>query len=158
MAYNDIIWVENTNIRYTNFSGAESNYNPLGKRNFNLDIPDDRLQEFYDLRLNIKETKPDAEGNVRHYVKVDVNYNPPRGISKPQINLYLGDTYTELDEDTVQELDRIDIESVNCGFRLYKYNEHGDCSAKLVELQVFARESPFMKRHREYLQSHGIQE
>lgn len=158
MAFNDVVYVENTNIRFTNFAGEEGTYNPAGRRNFMLDIPEDRVEEMRGYRLNVKSSKPDVEGNVKHYVKVDVNYNPPRSIPKPRITLFLDDTYTELDENEVAILDSLDITSVDCSFRLYKYNDAGDCSAKLSEMLVYARESYISARRRAMIESRCAEE
>ena len=158
MAFNDVVYVENTGIRFTNFAGEEGTYNPAGRRNFMLDIPEERVEEMRGYRLNIKESKPDSEGRVQHYIKVNVNYNPPRSIPKPRITLFLDNTYTELDESEVAMLDSLDIVSVDCSFRLYKYNDAGDCSAKLSEMLVYARESYISARRRAMIESRCAEE
>ena len=96
------------------------------------------------LGLNVKSSKPSEDGHVSHYLKVDVNYTPPQGIAKPRITLFLDNSYADLDEETVKDLDDsslLTITSVDCSFRLYRYNDAGNTSAKLSEMLVYAQES-----------------
>lgn len=161
MAFNDVVYIENTKILYPNFSGKGGPINPEGRRNFCLVIPDDRVEELLDLGLNVKSSKPSADGYVSHYLKVDVNYTPPQGIAKPRITLFLDDSYADLDEDTVKDLDDsslLTIISVDCSFRLYRYNDAGNCSAKLSEMLVYARESYISARRRAMIESRCAEE
>ena len=94
--------------------------------------------------VGIFVSKPSEDGHVAHYLKVDVNYTPPQGIAKPRITLFLDNSYADLDEETVKDLDDsslLTITSVDCSFRLYRYNDAGNTSAKLSEMLVYAQES-----------------
>lgn len=69
-------------ILWANFAGAKKRFNEEGKRNFNIIVPRDMVEEFIDFGFNIKrfeetENNPDPD----YYMKVNVNFKsnfPPK--------------------------------------------------------------------------------
>lgn len=113
--------VENARIIWTNFSGRPTKFNAAGgKRTFNLVLDRDTADTLAADGWNIREIEPRNEGDEPMYVtEITVGFGqfPPK--------VYLIDGYTKrmqpLDEETIAQLDNIDIENVDVMVRPYNH-------------------------------------
>lgn len=101
--------LENAEITFRNFSGKRTRYNNEGNRNFCVFIDDPViLQQLIDEKWNVKYTKPRDEADTpRAFIRVSVAFDrrPPHIFMVNPFDKSL----TELDEETVSELDWADI-------------------------------------------------
>ena len=56
--------IENANIFWLNFSGAERQYNPPGRRNFCVDLDEELAQQLMSEGWNVHVREPREEGPV----------------------------------------------------------------------------------------------
>ena len=102
--------IEDAKIFWKNFSGRGSAYNAEGSRNFCVELDEETAAMLKEDGWNVKRTKPREEGDEgTPYIQVTVAY----GNFPPKIYLVTGRNQTLLDEDTVGEIDRAEIEKVD---------------------------------------------
>lgn len=124
----DNITIENARIIFRNFSGAQTQYNPQGKRNFCVLIDDTKLADkLADDGWNVKTLQPREEGDApQPYMQVAVSYqNIP-----PMIKLISSTNQTILDESTVNMLDWAEIKNVDLIIRPYNWEVNGKTGVK----------------------------
>lgn len=117
--------VRNAYIFWTNFRGAENRFGNK-TRNFNLAITPEVGEMLIDrgwrVRERVADTRPEAEeGQIPlHFINIKVNMNSKR---PPIISLYSefrgNRTKRALDFESIDELDRVDIEE--CDFVVNAY-------------------------------------
>lgn len=134
--------IKGARIFFKNFAGEEQKFNPAGKRNFCVEIPEDMVEELQDDGWNIKFTKPrDPDEEPRAYLKVNVSFrNVP-----PTVNLVANGGVTRLDEDTVGVIDHADIVNVDLTISPYQWDVNGSSgvSAYLKRIYVTIEDDPF---------------
>ena len=149
-----ILQMDDARIIFRNFSGAPSQYNREGDRNFAVVIPDEGLaNRLVEDGWNVKIKDPREEGDLPFmYLPVKVKFND-RG---PQVYLKTGDTVNRLDEESVGILDDIDILSVNMDIRPYDWivqegtpNEKSGRSAYLQSIEVIQEIDRFAAKYAE---------
>lgn len=119
--------IENARIFFRNFSGKQTKFNPPGKRNFCVYIPEDAAEVMAEDGWNIKYTKPrDEDDEPRPYTQVAVGYEK----YPPKVWLISGKSKTLLDEETVSSLDYAEIENVDLVIRPYSWNANGKSGVK----------------------------
>lgn len=112
------IVIEDAHIIFRNFSGAEGQFNPAGRRNFcvllSLELADELSRDGW----NVKVLAPREEGDdPQPYLQVAVSYdNIP-----PKIVMITSRSKTLLDGETVGLLDAVDIEHVDLIIRPYNW-------------------------------------
>lgn len=112
------IVIEDAHIMFRNFSGAEGQFNPVGRRNFcvllSLELGDELSRDGW----NVKALAPREEGDEpKPYLQVAVSYdNIP-----PKIVMITSRSKTLLDGETVGLLDAVDIEHVDLIIRPYNW-------------------------------------
>lgn len=135
----EVLQIDDARITFRNFSGEGDRYNREGDRNFALIIPDAETAELLQEKgWNVKIKPPREEGDDPFmYMKVNVKFND-RG---PNCYLISGRNRVRLNEDTINRLDRVDIQSVDLDIRPYDWEMRGDTgrSAYLVSIQVHQR-------------------
>lgn len=150
ISYNDVkpFLVENARIGFLNFAGAPDKYNRNGGvRQFTLFLDDlDYANKLVDEGWNVRIKMPDEEGGTpRMSLPIKVSFVSIPNIPKTRVYLYTKKSKRSLDEDTIGELDGIDIESVDLVVRpRIWYDEDTDddrIKAYLEEMHVKARES-----------------
>ena len=118
-----VILVDDARIIFRNFAGAQSKFNREGDRNFALVIEDEEsANKLTDDGWNVKIKPPrDEDDTPLMYMPVKVKFNE-RG---PKVYLATGDKMVELDEESVEMLDNIDIASVDLDIRPYDWEVNG---------------------------------
>lgn len=119
----DVLEIEDARIIYRNFSGVGSKYNREGDRNFAVIIPN---QEICDILTNngwnVKIKPPrDEDDSPFMFLPVKIKFNN-RG---PAAYINSGGQVTRLNEDTIDMLDEIDIQSVDMDIRPYDWEVNG---------------------------------
>lgn len=111
---------------WRNFRGAKTQYNAQGNRNFTIEIRDmDLLKVLEDRGFRVKERPGQNEGEVTYTLQIKFSYgiDPSTGKTRgPKITQYVvgNGTPTEIDEDTVDILDEVDI--VDCVMKIRPYD------------------------------------
>ena len=91
--------VKHARILFPNFSGDEQDYNPAGKRNFRLQVPQDLADELISRGVNVKEREPrDESEDTTYHIKVGVYRDA-------DIRLLSGNIMRSLSDDTFDEVD-----------------------------------------------------
>lgn len=129
----NILQIEDARIVYRNFSGIAGKYNREGDRNFAVVIPEQEIAD--DLikdGWNVKIRPPrDEDDTPFMYLPVKIKFNN-RG---PAAYLVSGEQVTRLDEDSIEMLDEIDIQSVDLDVRPYDW-EVNDKTGRTAYLQA----------------------
>lgn len=125
MSYKNIdnIAIEDAQIIFRNFAGAESQYNRAGNRNFNVIIDDpDMAQKLIEDGWNIKQLKPrDEEEMPKYRLEVSVAF----GNFPPNIFMVTKHNKTKLDEESVAALDYAELKTVDLVIRPYQWDVNG---------------------------------
>ena len=119
----DILQIDDARIVYRNFSGTGSKLNREGDRNFAVVIPDqDIADELVNRGWNVKIKPPrDEDDTPFMFLPVKIKFNE-RG---PKVYLQSGDKTVELDEESVDCLDDVDILGVDLDIRPYDWEVNG---------------------------------
>lgn len=125
MSYKNIdnIAIEDAQIIFRNFAGAESQYNRAGNRNFNVIIDDpDMAQKLIEDGWNIKQLKPrDDEEMPKYRLEVSVAF----GNFPPNIFMVTKHNKTKLDEESIAALDYAELKTVDLVIRPYQWDVNG---------------------------------
>lgn len=143
----NILQIEDARIIFRNFAGVASKFNREGDRNFAVIIPTQELcDELIDAGWNIKIKPPrDVDDSPFMYMPVKIKFNN-RG---PAAYVRSGDSVTKLNEDTIDMLDEIDIQSVDMDIRPYDWEVNGKTgrSAYLQAINVIQNIDRFGARY-----------
>jgi hypothetical protein len=143
--------VEDAQIIWRNFGGAERQYNPAGDRNFTLVLSEEQAQFLTNEGWNVKVREPREEGDdPLLYIKVTVGFKfkPPRitmitdGVKPGDLNR------VSLDEHTCEILDYASIKSVDVICRAYDWVINGKPgrSAYLQNIVVIIEEDELERK------------
>lgn len=137
--------IENANIQWRNFKGAEKKFNPAGSRNFVVFLDTGEADALRDLGWNVKETKPRDGYDIQNYLPVKVKF----GYRPPNIWLITSKNKTKLDEDSVDILDYAELEKVDLVLTPYEYdvNGHTGVAAYLKALYATIAEDEFADKY-----------
>ena len=146
MAENKTFMVEDAQIIFRNFAGAETQYNRAGARNFGVILDPESADAMAQDGWAIKTLKPREEGDEGSpWIKVTVSYkNRP-----PRVVVITSSGRTQLDQKSVEVLDYADIEKVDLFCNAYEW-EVGDksgVSAYLKTMFVTLREDPLEQKY-----------
>ena len=120
---NNVMQIDDARIVYRNFSGAASKFNRQGDRNFALVIPDAEIAEqLTEAGWNIKIKPAREEGDAPFMtLAVKVKFND-RG---PICYLQTNGRRIQLDEESIDILDKVDIANVCLDVRPYDWEVNG---------------------------------
>ena len=147
MANVNNINIEGAMIIWKNFSGERDKFNP-GKRGFSVVIDDavmaDELrQEGWNVKERpLQEGADDSEQEWTLPVKLNMN-------RYTQVWLIVGKRKTLLDEDTVSQLDVVDIANCDISIRPYEWEMNGrtGITAYVDSMYVTIRENKFAEKY-----------
>lgn len=147
MANVNNINIEGAMIIWKNFSGERDKFNP-GKRGFSVVIDDtvmaDELrQEGWNVKDRpLQEGADDSEQEWTLPVKLNMN-------RYTQVWLIVGNHKTLLDEDTVSQLDVVDIVNCDISIRPYEWEMNGrtGITAYVDSMYVTIRENKFTEKY-----------
>ena len=141
-----ILQIDDARIIYRNFEGRGDKFNREGDKNFAVVIPDKEIADrLIEDGWNVKVRAPREEGDDPFmFLPVKVKFND-RG---PNVYLITGNSRNKLDEESVNILDNVDIESVNLDIRPYDWDINGKTgrSAYLQSMQVVQKVDRFADR------------
>lgn len=147
MANVNNINIEGANIIWKNFSGERDRFNP-GKRGFSVVIDDTVMaDELKQEGWNVKE-RPLQEGadasEQEWTLPVKLNMN-----RYTQVWLIVGNHKTLLNEDTVAQLDVVDIVDCDLSIRPYEWEMSGrtGITAYVDSMYVTIRENKFAEKY-----------
>ena len=118
-----ILQIDDARIIYRNFSGAGSNFNREGDRNFAVIIDSqDVADALVDEGWNVKIKPPREDGDEPFmFLPVKIKFSD-RG---PNVYLATGTRMNKLDEESISCLDDIDILGVDLDIRPYDWEVNG---------------------------------
>lgn len=134
MANIDNIVVQGGRIIFRNFKGAEGMYNREGDRNFAVCLDDDVAEKMAADGWNVKYLNARNEDETEQaYLSVTVGYKgrPPR------IVMLSSRGKTDLDEESVEVLDWVDIANVDLIIRPYEWDVNGKTGVKAYLKSLF---------------------
>lgn len=144
-----ILQIDEARIIYRNFTGVGGKYNREGDRNFAVVIPNQDIADaLVEDGWNIKIKPPrDADDMPFMYLPVKIKFNG-RG---PTVYLNTAGRVNELNEDTVECLDHIDILSADMDLRPYDWEVNGKTgrTAYLQSINVIQDVDRFAARYSE---------
>lgn len=132
----NIVQIDDARIIYRNFSGAPSQFNREGDRNFAVVIPDQEIADaLIEQGWNVKIKPPREDQDTPFmFLSVKIKFND-RG---PSVYLKTGHALNKLTEETVGMLDDVDIVSVDLDIRPFDWEINGKTgrTAYLHSMQV----------------------
>lgn len=118
--------IENANIFWLNFSGAERQYNPAGRRNFCVDLDEELANQLIAEGWNVHVRPPREEGqDTKYHIQVELRFNHDMPVYDPEVYLIAGQNMKRLSEEEVHILDDAEILNVDL-----EINPHDWGSAK----------------------------
>lgn len=148
--------IENARLMFKNFSGAESEFNAAGDRNFCIALDPEVADEMVAEGWNVKELQPrpgyEEEGPT-YYIKVSLSYRFPE--RAPVIVRFMGENRKHrqnLTERTVSSLDWDEIEKVDLEIRPYNWSKGGRNGVKayLKSMYVTVKADALGEKYGEY--------
>lgn len=126
--------VEDARLVFRNFSGKEGQYNREGDRNFAVILPEDVAEQMVADGWNVRFLAAREEGDVdTPYIQVAVNFkNRP-----PRVVMITSTARTNLDEDSVDALDWVDIRVADLIARGYEWEVNGKRGIKAYLQSLF---------------------
>lgn len=151
MAQDNSVVMEDVQIIYRNFSGKESQFNREGDRNFAVLLDEKTANDMLADGWNVKYTKPrdDDEEDTppQAFLPVAVGFKgrPPRIVQITSRGR------TNLDEQSVEMLDWVDIITVDLIVRPYEWSVNGKSGVKayLQSIYVTIDEDPLERKYAE---------
>lgn len=151
MAQEGQVVMEDVELLFRNFTGKEGPYNPPGARNFAIKLDDDTAAAMAEDGWNVKwlKVREDAEEDEtpQAFLDVAVKYSPKA--RPPRIVQVTSRGRTNLDEDSIEMLDWVDITNVDLIIRPYTWEVQGKTGVKayLQSIYVTIEEDPLERKY-----------
>lgn len=145
--------IENARLMFKNFSGAESEYNAAGDRNFCVVLDPDVAEEMRAVGWNVKELLPRPEyedEGPTYYIKVKLSYRFEE--RAPRVVRISGSHRVNLNERTVSSLDWEEMERVDLEIRPYNWNKgnRSGVTAYLKSMYVTVQKDALAEKYDDY--------
>lgn len=138
--------VEEGQIIFRNFAGKEGPYNRQGDRNFSVILPMETAKVMEADGWNVRYLDPREEGDEETaYISVAVNFkNRP-----PRVVMMTSRARTNLDEESVEVLDWVNIEKADLICRAYNWvvNDKSGVKAYLQSLFITIEEDYLERKY-----------
>ena len=146
-----VIEIEHAEVIFRNFSGAETDYNAAGSRNFAIKLAPDDAEKLSADGWKVKSWTPGEGEEPVLYLPVSIRYDnyPPKIYMIPGV----GAKPVLLDETTVGLLDDAEYEDVDIIITPYYWqlkNGSSGIKAYVKEMYVTIRESRFAQKYNVY--------
>ena len=129
------ILIQDAEIMWPNFSGTETAFNPAGKRNFTVILTPEMEEALTRDGWNVGTWTPkDEEEEPRPKLKVKVRFD----IKPPNVVLVTSSTRVPLTEDTIGQLDHMDIKRWDLFITPYDYDFQGNSGRTAYLKTMFA--------------------
>lgn len=117
---------------FKNFSGRPDKYNSAGgKRTFHVVIPEELVSELQAEGWNIKRLKPRPDDDPEDIPKAHLQVSVAYGNVPPKIYICTKKNKRELTEETISELDYVDMANVDLVIRPYQWElDNGNSGVK----------------------------
>lgn len=138
----ETIMIEDATLIFKNFSGREGPFNQEGDKDFGVLLEPDDAEHLAKLGWNVKYLKVREEGEEpQAWLPVGLKYRARMGGTvRPPITVLIGSKgRTTLDEDTVEIIDQVDIETVDVEIRPYQYDFNGRQGVKAYLQAIFVK-------------------
>ena len=146
---------EDVNLRYRNFSGKASDFNPEGRRNFCMEVDPEIAEQMRADGWNIKQKdfqNDDGTTTTIYYLKIMLSYKFED--SAPQIFRISGDNMVQLTENNVSSLDWEEIERVDLQITPYNWTRNNGAmtgvTPYLKSMYVTVREDTLAKKYAQF--------
>ena len=134
MAEAKTFMVEGAQLLFRNFSGAESQYNRAGDRNFTVVLDPEAAEQMLADGWNVKYLAAREEGDEETpVIQVAVGYKA----RPPQVTMIAGKRRTLLDEDMIEILDHVEIDNCDLVARAYNWEVNGKTGIKAYLQTMF---------------------
>lgn len=127
--------IEDAHIIFKNFAGKAGKFTPEGRRSFHVVLDEDTAMALKADGWNVKarESKYD-DGETYYTLPVFVNYD----FYPPHIYIVANGSITELDEETVAQLDTAEIDHVDMILRPRSWEVNGSQGIKAYVKSLYA--------------------
>lgn len=153
MADREIIYFEDAEIIFRNFEGRPSKFNQDGARSFCVFLDKELAEQMAADDFNVRTLEPreddDPEAETRYFLQVKIRYDVGR---PPVVKMITSRGATNLFEETVEQLDQVDIVHVDMGVRPYPWgplNGKTGTAAYLASLYVTIEEDYLARKYAE---------
>ena len=152
MPQDGTVVMEGVQIIFRNFTGKEGQYNREGDRNFAVLLDPPIAEAMAEDGWNVKWLKPreydEDDAAPQAYLQVSVNYGKGR---PPRVVQITSRGRTNLDENSVEILDWVDITNVDMIIRPYAWDVSGKTGIKayLQSIYVTIEEDPLEQKYAE---------
>lgn len=144
-----ILQIDDARIIYRNFRGEGGKFNRDGDRNFAVIIPnEDMFDALISEGWNVKKKPPKDEGGEPFmFLPIKIKFNG----KGPKAYLNRGGKISNLNEETIGIVDKIDINCVNLDIRPYDWEVNGSSgrTAYLQSIEVVQELDRFAARYAE---------
>lgn len=138
--------IENARIIFKNFAGEQTKFNRKGDRNFCVIIEAENVDTLRADGWNVREwVNNEDEEDVLYYLPVSVSFDP----YPPRVELITSKKRVLLDEDSIDTMDQVDIETIDLTITPYNWTVNGKSGVKayLKNMYVTIHEDPFAAKY-----------
>jgi len=139
MVQENTVVMEGVQLTFLNFEGREGPYNKAGTRNFAVLLDDAIAEAMLADGWNVKRMKPredeeDPDAIPAAYLSVEAAYDKGK---PPRVVMITSRGKTNLHEETVEQLDWVDIQNVDMIIAPYPWSVNGNHGVKAYLRSIY---------------------